>query len=118
MKRFFLLLSLTVLLSGQTDEEQPYFSLASAQTYATGEKPHIEFSAVDVADLDFRVYKINDPVKFFRDIPDPHQFGGESPRPERKPTLLERFHQQKANWRTQMRYLVRDQFTYDSWQQV
>jgi alpha-2-macroglobulin len=118
MKRFFLLLSLTVLLSGQTEEEQPYFSLASAQTYATGEKPHIEFSAVDVADLDFRVYKINDPVKFFREIPDPHQFGGESPRPERKPTLLERFHQQKAGWRTRMRYLVRDQFTYDSWQQV
>ena len=118
MKRFLLLLSLTVLLSGQTDEQQPFFSLTSAETYATGEKPHIQISAVDVKDLDFRVYKINDPVKFFREIPDPHQFGGQAPRPEREPTLIERFHALKASWHTQMRFVVRDQFTADTWQQV
>jgi uncharacterized protein YfaS (alpha-2-macroglobulin family) len=118
MKRLVLLLSLTVLLSGQTDEQQPYFSLNSAQTYATGEKPEIQLAAVDVADLDFRVYKINDPIKFFRDIPDPHQFGGEAARPSRKPTLIEQFHHLKASWHSQMRFVIRDQFTNDAWQQV
>ena len=118
MKRLLLLLSLTVLLSGQTDEQQPYFALSSNQTYATGDKPLVEVSAVDIADLDFRVYKINDPIKFFREIPDPHQFGGEAPRPPRKPTLIEQFHHLKASWHTEMRFVVRDQFTADAWQQV
>ncbi len=78
----------------------------------------IQVAAVDVADLDFRVYKINDPVKFFREIPDPHQFGGEAPRPAHDLTLIEQFHQLKSNWHTQMRFVVRDQFTTDAWQQV
>jgi uncharacterized protein YfaS (alpha-2-macroglobulin family) len=118
MKRLLILLSLTVLLSAQTDEEQPYFSLTSAQTYASGEKAFIQVAAVDVANLDFRVYKINDPVKFFRQIPDPHQFGGEAPRPPRKLTLIEQFHQWKGSLHTRMRFVVRDQFTDDAWQTV
>jgi uncharacterized protein YfaS (alpha-2-macroglobulin family) len=118
MRRLLLLLSLTVLLSGQTDEQQPYFSLSSAQTYSEGEKAFIQVAAVDVADLDFRVYKINDPVKFFREIPDAHQFGGEAPRPPRKPTLIEQFHHLKAAWHSQMRFVVRDQFTDNAWQEV
>ncbi len=118
MKRLFLLIPLTVLVSAQTDDPQPYFSLTSAQTYATGEKPHIEVAAVDVADLDFRVYKINDPLKFFHQLPDPHQFGGEAPRPPRELTLIEKFHLLKASWHSQMRFLVRDQFTDDAWKQV
>jgi uncharacterized protein YfaS (alpha-2-macroglobulin family) len=118
MKRCVLLLSLTVLLSAQTDEEQPYFSLASFNTYGTGEKPSIEVSAVDIADLDFRVYKINDPVKFFTEIPDPHQFGGEAPRPPRQLTPLEKFHNLKAAWHSQLRWVVRDQFTNNAWTDI
>jgi alpha-2-macroglobulin len=118
MKRSVLLLSLTVLLSAQTDQEHPYFSLASAQTYVTGEKLHVEISAIDLKDLDFRVYKIDDPVKFFRQIPDPHQFGGQAPAPEREPTLIERFHHLKVQWHTRMRFVVRDQFTADAWDQI
>ena len=118
MKQFLILLSLTVLLSGQTDEQQPYFSLTSAKTYSSSEKPFIQLAATDVADLDFRVYKINDPVKFFRQMPDPHQFGGEAPRPPRQQTLIEQFHHLKASWHSRMRYTVRDQFTDDAWQQV
>jgi uncharacterized protein YfaS (alpha-2-macroglobulin family) len=118
MKRFPLLLALTCLLTAQTEEHQPFFSLSSAQTYATGQKPHIDVSAVDVADLDFRVYKINDAVKFFTQLPDPHQFGGQAARPPHDLSLIERFHALKAAWHYSLHSVIRDQFTNDAWQQV
>jgi alpha-2-macroglobulin len=118
MKRLIFLLGLTVLLSGQTDDEQPFFSLSSSLTFATGEKPSVELAAVDVADLDFRVYRINDPLKFFRQLPDAHSFGGQAMRPERQQTLLEKFHHLKAAWHSQMRFAIRDQFDSDAWTQI
>ena len=84
MNRVLLLLVLTFSLCGQVDEEQPYFSLSSSRTFAPGEKATVELSAVDVSALDFRVYRVKDPLAFFGKLEDAHQFGGQAARPPRE----------------------------------
>lgn len=116
--RALLLTSLAFALCGQADEEQPYFSLGSNKTFAPGEKATIELSATDIDSLDFRVYRIKDPVRFFAKLPEPHQFGGMTPRPARELTWIERFHRAKFSWHAEMHDLVRQQFTGESWKSV
>src|SRR6185369_4108826 len=60
--------------------------------------------------LEFRVYRINDPVKFFEQLEDAHQFGGRNPAPQRERTMLERFHNWKHGIRTNIRANLRGQF--------
>ncbi|MGA2183361.1 MAG: MG2 domain-containing protein [Bryobacteraceae bacterium] len=98
---------------GQTEEE-PYFALASAKTFGAGEQVSVQLNAWNVTSLDFRVYRVNDPVRFFEQLDDPHMFGGRAPRPPREQTLLERFHEFKAGWRTSMGNLLREQFSLES----
>ncbi|MCA1565574.1 MAG: hypothetical protein LC803_08035 [Acidobacteria bacterium] len=75
---------------------KPFFSLASNRTYGTNERPRLWLSYRDIDSIDFRVYRVNDPVKFFRGLDDPHRFGEdeegefESYYRKRKPTFLER----------------------------
>ncbi|MBE7157744.1 MAG: alpha-2-macroglobulin, partial [Rhodospirillales bacterium] len=68
-------------------------------------------SAYGVDALRFRVYRINDPVQFMRQLGDAHQFGGSYAVPNGKLTLLERLHQWKANLRRNIRQQLRRQFT-------
>ncbi|MGA3023631.1 MAG: MG2 domain-containing protein [Bryobacteraceae bacterium] len=98
---------------GQTEEE-PYFALASAKTFGPGEEVSVQLNAWNVDSLDFRVYRVNDPVRFFEQLDDPHMFGGRAPRPPREQTLLERFHGFKREWRTSMETLLRAQFSQES----
>src|SRR5437588_148228 len=98
----------------QMDEGQPYFSLGSNRTFGTGEKPIIQLWAQGVDMLQFRVYRVNDPVKFFENLGDQHRFGGRTQRPSRELTAIERFHQWKARSRAAMRNLFRAQYTADS----
>ena len=118
MKRLAVLALLALALCGQTDEDQPFFSLTSSRTFAPGEKATIQITAADIDSLDFRVYKVRDPLKFFSRLEDLHQFGGRAERPQREPTLIERFHRVKARWHAQMFGLVREQFTGESWESV
>ncbi|HEY1403882.1 MAG TPA: MG2 domain-containing protein, partial [Pyrinomonadaceae bacterium] len=75
---------------------KPFFSLAANRTYGTNELPRLWLSYRDIDAIDFRVYRVNDPVKFFRELDDPHRSGedeeGEfqSYYRKRKPTFLER----------------------------
>jgi uncharacterized protein YfaS (alpha-2-macroglobulin family) len=98
---------------GQTEEE-PYFALASAKTFGPGEEISVQLNAWNVDSLDFRVYRVNDPVRFFEQLDDAHMFGGRAQRPPREKTLLERFHNFKRDWRTSMRNLLRGQFSQES----
>jgi len=98
---------------GQTEDE-PYFALSSAKTFGAGEEVSVQLNAWNVSALDFRVYRVNDPVRFFEQLDDPHMFGGRAQRPPREQTLLERFHAFKREWRTAMSDLFRDQFSTDS----
>ncbi|MGD0617434.1 MAG: hypothetical protein ABSB67_07225 [Bryobacteraceae bacterium] len=98
---------------GQTEEE-PYFALSSAKTFGPGEEVSVQLNAWNVQSLDFRVYRVNDPVRFFEQLEDPHMFGGQAQHPPREQTLLERFHLFKANLRNGMENLLRGQFSMES----
>src|ERR1039458_9381772 len=52
-----------------------------------------------------------EPVKFFQQIENPHQFGARTPAPPRDPTLLERIHYWKRSLRASIRLGLRAQFT-------
>ncbi|HZH31754.1 MAG TPA: MG2 domain-containing protein [Pyrinomonadaceae bacterium] len=81
---------------------KPFFSLAANRTYGTNERPRLWLNYRDIDSIDFRVYRVGDPVKFFRGLDDPHRFGqdeeGEfkSYYRKRKPTFLERVHAFKS----------------------
>ncbi len=93
------------------NENQPYFSLSSARTFGSNARPSISVSSYNVDSLEFRVYRINDAVKFFQQLEDAHQFGGRVERPSRQRTLLERIHGWKRGLRAGIRRELREQFT-------
>ena len=108
--RTLLLAALAGAGSGQTDEAG-YFSLASNRTFGSGGRPSVELSAWNVGALEFRVYRINDAVKFFGQLQDSHTFGGGARRPQGQRTFLERVHSWKRGLRADVRRLMRGQFT-------
>lgn len=76
-------------------ENKPFFSLASNRTFGTAENPRMWVDYRGVNKLDFRVYRVNDPQRFFTQLSDPHQMGEHEQEQittnlERKPSLLER----------------------------
>src|SRR5436305_7590540 len=54
---------------------KPFFSLHTNRTYATTDRPRVWVNYRGVESLDFRVYKVKDRGKFFRDLDNPHQVG-------------------------------------------
>ncbi|HLL13935.1 MAG TPA: MG2 domain-containing protein [Pyrinomonadaceae bacterium] len=94
---------------------KPFFSLAANRTYGTNERPRLWLSYRDIDSIDFRVYRVGDPVKFFRGLDDPHRFGedeeGEfqSYYRKRKPTFLERVRAFKSYFYVQFRDYFRAQ---------
>src|SRR5215470_831451 len=91
---------------GQAGEPQPYFSLGSSKTFKSGERPSIHLYASNVKELEFRVYRVNDPVEFFKGLEDAHRFGGAPPRSPQEVTLIERYHQ----WKRSIRYRIVNAF--------
>jgi uncharacterized protein YfaS (alpha-2-macroglobulin family) len=118
--RLMLLMAAVATGLSQTEDE-PYFELSSSQTFGTHGKPKIALNAWNVDSLAFRVYRINDPVKFFAQLEDPHRFGGSVARPPRNRTLLERLSEWKRGLHAHIRRALRSQFTeppsahFESW---
>src|SRR5919205_24288 len=80
---------------------KPFFSLHTNRTYATTDRARVWVNYRGVENLDFRVYKVKDPVKFFRGLDDPHQVGEDEEAEvgktvEKKPTFLEKLRQFKS----------------------
>jgi uncharacterized protein YfaS (alpha-2-macroglobulin family) len=92
-------------------EDEPYFALNSNRTFGSGSKTSIGLSAWNVDSLDFRIYRINDPLQFFQQLENPHEFGGGVARPPRAKTLIERIHAWKRGMRADIRRGLRAQFT-------
>ncbi len=63
--------------------------------------------------LDFRVYKVRDPIAFLAGLKDPHQLGSETPAVDQEPTTIERIAEWKSLWRSRLRQFVRRQFSRD-----
>lgn len=96
------------------DDARSYFSLNSSRTYAPGQKVSVDVWAQNEDTLEFRVYRVNDPVKFFTQLGDAHQFGGRVPPPPRQLTWLEQFHHWKHGIFVSIRDFFRAQFTAEN----
>ena len=53
----------------------PFFSLSTIRTFGTAENPRLWLNHRNIDSLDFRVYRINDPQRFFTQLGNPHQMG-------------------------------------------
>ena len=77
---------------------KPKFTLSTNRTYSTDEKTRIWISYQGIETLDFRVYQVADPIRFFKQLDNPHQMGEEDQENvaevaatvDRKPTALEK----------------------------
>ena len=99
----------------QEDEGAAYFSLSSSETFAPSTEPKVSVSANRVQQLEFRLYRVNDPIVFFEEkLKDEHQFGGQAPRNPKERTRLERFYGWKRGLRARWRDLFRAQFKPES----
>ncbi len=103
------------LFAQDDSDAESWFSLTSQKTFLTGEKPEIAVNAHNVKQLEFRVYRVNDPVKFFSQMQELHNFGGQGPAlPKQAHTWLEKFHAWKHRIWAWVRDFVRAQFSPDS----
>src|SRR5712692_357854 len=104
-----------VLPTPAQDPNQPYFSLSTSKTFAPGEKPAIQMWSQNVDSLEFRVYRVKDPVLFFQKLEDVHRFGAAAPpRKNKQLTVIERFHAIKSRARDKVRNSFRAQNSADS----
>jgi hypothetical protein len=83
------------------EHAKPFFSLHTGRTWATTDRARLSVNYRGLTDLDFRVYRVKDPVAFFRGLDNPHQVGEDEQAEvgksiERKPTFLERLRQFKS----------------------
>ena len=109
-----LTLALTPVAVAQEQEPAgPQFSLASSTIFTTRESPAIYLTFQQVERLDFRIYRVRDPIAFLSGLKDPHQLGSEAPPVDQEPTTLERVASWKARWRWRLRQFVRGQFSPD-----
>ena len=99
---------------------KPRFSLSTTRTYSPKDKPRIWISYEGIDHLDFRVYRINDAVKFFKQLDDPHQIG-EAEKTEfaeshqrSGPTFLERVREFKSSIYVSFKQYVRTQLQHKS----
>ena len=90
----------------------PAFSLSTSQAVTTSERAEIWLTFRQLPSLDFRVYKVRDPMAFLAGLRHPHQFGtGEAAPVPQQPTLIERIASWKAAQRRQVRNFLRAQTT-------
>ena len=100
-----------------TASTEPSFSVSSRQTYAPSQQPKIWISFRQVDHLDFRVYRVKDPIQFFSKLKDAHSFGSEKAELAREKTWLERFHEWKRDLRASIRDFFRSQLRFETrWQ--
>ncbi len=84
---------------------KPGFSLSTNRTYGTQEKSRIYINYQGIETLDFRVYRVKDQFKFFKQLSDPHQLGEEDRESvsevaatvEHQPSALERLRSYKRS---------------------
>src|SRR5438067_4078120 len=93
-------------LSGETStptvaSTKPYFSLTTNKTYSPNESARLWASYQNIDYLDFRVYRIKDPNKFFKQLDDAHEIGEKEKEQMQsygaRVSLLERTHRFKLS---------------------
>ena len=110
-----MLTALTATAFGQSaGVKEPFFTVSTSRTYSPSQQPKVSITFRQVDHLDFRIYRVKDPIKFFSQLRDAHSFGGEKEKLARRKTLLERFHEWKRNLRLKFRNFFRFQLQYET----
>ena len=101
---------------------KPAFSLSTNRTYGSNDraKIYVNYQAIDA--LDFRIYKVKDPAKFFKQLNDPHQMGegdfqtndAVSDVKDSKPGVLEKVHDFKTSVWSVVKNYFRKQLQHES----
>ncbi len=98
---------------------EAYFSVSTDRTFHPGEKATVHLYARQVQALEFRLYRVNDPVLFFEKLGDVHGFGHSSPKEEiEEKSWIERFHDWKQGMWHDIRNFFRRQFSPKSRTQI
>ncbi len=116
------LLVLTALLvashGARAQEEpaslEPSFTVSSRQTYAPSQEPKVWISFRQIDHLDFRIYRVKDPILFFSKLKDAHSFGSEKAGLAREKSWLELFHEWKRDLRGSIRQFFRAQVSFET----
>jgi hypothetical protein len=94
------------------------FNLSTNQTFSTSEQPKIHLYTRNVDALEFRLYRVNDPLKFMTNLRDMHSFGTEEgllpPEQIDERTPIEKFHDWKAALWDSIREFFRHQFSHSA----
>ncbi len=115
----FLLLVSSLTLPAGAQNPKAYFSLSTNKTFLPGEKVGIRVYSTNVEVLEFRVYRVNDPVQFFERLDNVHNFGRVSPKEQvENPSFLESFHDWKHGLWIEIRDFFRLQFSAHSRAQI
>src|ERR1700761_6025581 len=88
------------------------FNLSTNKSFAPGEQPKIHLYTHNVDALEFRVYRVANPVKFIENLRELHSFGPEAGLLDKEQiderTWLEKFH----DWKQSLWRAIRDFFRY------
>ena len=93
---------------------EPFFAVSSGQTYSPSQQPNVSIEFREVDHLDFRIYRVKDPIRFFSKLRDAHSLGSEKQELAREKTWLERFHDWKRDLRLSIRKFFREQLQYQT----
>jgi uncharacterized protein YfaS (alpha-2-macroglobulin family) len=105
--------------AGQTVAVRPYFSLSTNRTYGTADRARVWINYQGIDHLDFRVYRVKDPVTFFKKLNDPHKMGEREKTEitashEQKPSVIEKIHAFKVSVFGSIKNYVRKQLRRDN----
>ena len=94
------------------------FNLSTSRSFAPTEKPTLHLYAQNVDELEFRIYRVQNPGKFLAGLPDLHSFDNGNPWGPKERiderTWLEKFHDWKHDLWFQLRRFFRGQFTAEN----
>ena len=102
-----------------TTTYKPYFSLSTNRTYSTADKTRVWINYVGVDHLDFRVYRVSDPVKFFKRLSNPHKMGEQEKLEvtasiKQTPSLIEKIREFKVSVYKSLKNYFRSQLRRES----
>jgi uncharacterized protein YfaS (alpha-2-macroglobulin family) len=103
---------------------KPYFALSTNRTYGTTDRARVWINYLGIEHLDFRVYRVSDPIKFFSTrLKDPHQMGEPEKRDivaslKKTPSMIERLRAFKVSVFRSFKSYIRNHLTRESRQSL
>ncbi len=95
-----------------------FFSLTANRTYGTANSPRVWLDYRNLGEIDFRVYRLQDPAKFFRTLENKHQMGEEEKDEAAgklsAPSIMEAMRSFKDNIFRKVRNFVREQIDWET----